>query len=67
MVRIGALKFSSNSSKPEGLAQAFLIGEELIGESRVCLILGDNIFYGHGIEETLRRAVIKGEYFCILC
>ena len=43
--------------KPEGLAQAFLIGEEFIGDSRVCLILGDNIFFGHQIEETLRSAV----------
>jgi len=43
--------------KPEGLAQAFLIGEEFIGDSRVCLILGDNIFYGHQIEETLRSTV----------
>ena len=43
--------------KPEGLAQAFLIAEEFIGDSRVCLILGDNIFYGHQIEETLRSAV----------
>lgn len=43
--------------KPEGLAQAFLIGEEFIGDNRVCLILGDNIFYGHQIEETLRSAV----------
>ena len=42
--------------KPEGLAQAFIIGEEFIGTSRVCLILGDNIFYGNGIEETLRKA-----------
>ena len=43
--------------KPEGLAQAFLIGEEFIGSSRVCLILGDNIFYGNRIEETLKSAV----------
>ena len=43
--------------KPEGLAQAFLIGEDFIGDSRVGLILGDNIFYGHQIEETLRSAV----------
>lgn len=43
--------------RPEGLAQAFLIGEEFIGKSRVCLILGDNIFYGNKIEETLKRAV----------
>ena len=33
--------------KPEGIAQAFLIGEEFVGNSRVCLILGDNIFYGN--------------------
>jgi glucose-1-phosphate thymidylyltransferase len=43
--------------KPEGLAQAFLIGEEFIGGSRVCLILGDNIFYGNRIEDTLKSAV----------
>ena len=44
-------------AKPDGLAQAFLIGEDFIGESRVCLILGDNIFYGNRIEETLKKAV----------
>ena len=43
--------------KPDGLAQAFLIGEEFIGDSRVCLVLGDNIFYGNKIEETLKNAV----------
>ena len=43
--------------KPEGLAQAFIIGEEFIGKSRVCLVLGDNIFYGNRIEETLKKAV----------
>lgn len=43
--------------RPEGLAQAFLIGEDFIGDSRVCLILGDNIFYGNRIEETLKSAV----------
>lgn len=43
--------------RPEGLAQAFLIGEEFIGSSRVCLILGDNIFYGDRIGETLKSAV----------
>jgi len=42
---------------PDGLAQAFIIGEEFIGDSRVCLILGDNIFYGNRIEETLKNAV----------
>jgi glucose-1-phosphate thymidylyltransferase len=41
---------------PDGLAQAFLIGEEFIGNETVCLILGDNIFYGHGFGKTLREA-----------
>jgi glucose-1-phosphate thymidylyltransferase len=41
---------------PDGLAQAFLIGEEFIGDSHVCLILGDNIFYGHGFGATLKKA-----------
>ncbi|MGM0632206.1 MAG: glucose-1-phosphate thymidylyltransferase RfbA [Pseudomonadota bacterium] len=43
--------------KPEGLAQAFLIGEEFIGDDSVCLILGDNIFYGNALEDKLQRAV----------
>jgi glucose-1-phosphate thymidylyltransferase len=43
-------------SSPDGLAQAFLIGEEFIGNDSVCLILGDNIFYGHGFARTLQRA-----------
>ncbi len=42
--------------KPEGLAQAFIIGAEFIGNDSVCLILGDNIFYGHGLTELLGRA-----------
>jgi len=42
---------------PKGLAQAFILGKEFIGEDHVCLILGDNIFYGHGFQDVLRRAV----------
>ncbi|MBC3433999.1 glucose-1-phosphate thymidylyltransferase RfbA [Pseudomonas sp. BW16M2] len=42
---------------PDGLAQAFLIGEEFIGNDSVCLILGDNIFHGQGFSEQLQRAV----------
>lgn len=41
---------------PDGLAQAFLIGEEFVGNDNVCLILGDNIFYGHGFSKTLKKA-----------
>ncbi|HIJ77974.1 MAG: glucose-1-phosphate thymidylyltransferase RfbA [Desulfobulbaceae bacterium] len=40
---------------PEGIAQAFLLGEEFIGDSPVCLTLGDNIFYGHGLATTLQK------------
>jgi glucose-1-phosphate thymidylyltransferase len=42
--------------KPEGLAQAFIIGEEFIGNDSVCLVLGDNIFYGQSFSQTLRSA-----------
>jgi glucose-1-phosphate thymidylyltransferase len=46
---------------PEGLAQAFIIGREFIGSGPVALILGDNIFYGHGFGETLREAASRDE------
>lgn len=41
---------------PDGLAQAFIIGDEFIGDDDACLVLGDNIFYGHGLPELLRNA-----------
>lgn len=43
-------------SQPRGIADAFVIGREFVGDSTVCLALGDNIFYGHGLPEILRRA-----------
>ena len=42
---------------PDGLAQAFILGEEFIGDSDVCLVLGDNIFYGHGLSKLLNQSV----------
>src|SRR5690606_30267569 len=45
---------------PDGLAQAFIIGEEFIGNDSVCLVLGDNIFYGQGFSPMLRAAAAKG-------
>jgi glucose-1-phosphate thymidylyltransferase len=54
------LKFSYKEQPlPEGLAQAFILGEDFIGRDDVCLVLGDNIFYGHGMTELLKKT-IKG-------
>ena len=44
---------------PDGLAQAFIIGEDFIGDSNVCLVLGDNIFYGQGFTPMLKQAVAR--------
>ena len=46
---------------PDGLAQAFILGEEFIGDDTVCMILGDNIFFGHGLKHRLRLAVRHAE------
>ncbi len=45
--------------KPEGLAQAFILGKDFIGRDKVCMILGDNIFYGRGLSENLSRAAAR--------
>lgn len=56
--RIG-MRFSYREQpSPEGLAQAFIIGEDFIGSDTVCMILGDNIFYGHGFGPILREAAV---------
>ncbi|MBR9873082.1 MAG: glucose-1-phosphate thymidylyltransferase RfbA [Vibrionaceae bacterium] len=47
--------------KPEGLAQAFIIGEEFIGDSSVCLVLGDNIFYGQSFSPKLKLAASRSQ------
>lgn len=46
---------------PDGLAQAFIIGREFVGDDCACLVLGDNIFYGHGFSQMLRSAVADAE------
>ena len=54
---IGMKFFYTVQPSPDGLAQAFILGKEFIGDDDVCLVLGDNIFYGHGLTEMLASAV----------
>ena len=53
---LGLSFFFEEQPRPEGLAQAFTIGKSFIGDDSVCLILGDNIFYGHDLSDVLKRA-----------
>ena len=57
--RFGIHLTYAEQSSPDGLAQAFLIGEEFVGNENVCLILGDNIFYGHGFSQSLIDAKVR--------
>ncbi len=57
----GVRFFYAEQPSPDGLAQAFLIGEEFIGDDSVCLVLGDNIFHGSGFTGMLREAVRNAE------
>jgi glucose-1-phosphate thymidylyltransferase len=54
---LGIRFFYKEQPHPNGLAEAFIIGEDFIGKDAVCLVLGDNIFFGHGLTELLNKAV----------
>ncbi|MGB2928857.1 MAG: glucose-1-phosphate thymidylyltransferase RfbA [Desulfobacterales bacterium] len=55
--QLGISLYYEEQPRPEGLAQAFIIGKSFIGKDSVCLILGDNIFYGHNLTDILKRTV----------
>ena len=55
--QLGLSLYYEEQPRPEGLAQAFIIGKSFIGKDSVCLILGDNIFYGHNLTDILKRTV----------
>ncbi|OJF95316.1 glucose-1-phosphate thymidylyltransferase RfbA [Pararhizobium antarcticum] len=57
--RLGISLSYAVQPSPDGLAQAFVIGADFIGSSSCCLVLGDNIFYGHGITDLLKNAALR--------
>ena len=70
---LGIALYYKEQPSPDGLAQAFIIGEDFIGNDDVCLVLGDNIFYGHGFTELLAKSLqkctrtTKSNCFWVLC
>jgi len=58
---IGIKLSYAEQPSPDGLAQAFIIGEDFIGDDSVCLVLGDNIFYGHGFVNLLNKSILSAE------
>ena len=64
-VSIGMHFSYCEQSSPDGLAQAFILGEEFIGNDPVCMILGDNIFYGHGFGDALLKTAELNRGACI--
>ncbi|MDA7914560.1 glucose-1-phosphate thymidylyltransferase RfbA [Akkermansiaceae bacterium] len=54
---LGLSIYYKEQPSPDGLAQAFILGEEFIGDDEVCLVLGDNIFYGQGFTDLLKRSI----------
>ena len=59
--QFGIKLFYAVQPSPDGLAQAFVIGEEFIGNEPCAMILGDNIFYGNGLGNMLKSAVVRAE------
>ncbi len=64
--RLGISLSYAVQPKPQGIAQAFIIGEKFIGEDHVCLVLGDNIFYGRGLTDYLKSAAKTKTGGCVL-
>lgn len=59
--RFGLNLFYKVQPSPDGLAQAFILGEEFIGNDDVCMVLGDNVFYGNGLKKALYNAVLNAD------
>lgn len=60
-LELGIKLYYEEQPSPDGLAQAFIIGEDFIGDDDVCLVLGDNIFHGHGLVQLLENSIANVE------